>query len=306
MGNSESELPFLDTRVVNKGGRCTDLFVKQTDRNNILRHDSLQPRNMVGSLPYSKLIRVRRIVEDETKVDLRLDEMCRQFIAQGYPPGLICRQRKKSLYVDRRQHLQKHSRQRRCRIPLVSTYSEVSQRLSTILRKDWYLLGSLGDIEEFNSPPLMSFRNLRDRLVRADLGCKRTSITRTGCYPCLSCKNCNNMQKGSFFSHPRSGKRYSIRQFFTCKFDFVIYTLQCPCGLLYVGETTQECRSRIGQHQYTIRQSKMELPVPHHFNTMGHNISQLRFRIMDEVPQLRKGGDRKGKLEKLELKWIYK
>ncbi|CAJ0928078.1 unnamed protein product [Ranitomeya imitator] len=63
----------------------TDLFVKITDRNNLLHFSSEHLRKMVESLPWSQLLRVRRIVSCEILIDERLEEMCQKFMLRGYP-----------------------------------------------------------------------------------------------------------------------------------------------------------------------------------------------------------------------------
>ncbi|CAJ0941267.1 unnamed protein product [Ranitomeya imitator] len=62
---------------------------------------------------------------------------------------------------------------------------------------------------------------------------------KTGTYPCLHCIQCSNILKGDTFYHPHSGKKYKIKDYSTCDTTFVIYLINCPCGLLYIGETTQ-------------------------------------------------------------------
>ncbi|CAJ0934810.1 unnamed protein product [Ranitomeya imitator] len=89
---STSQLQFLDTLVYKEGDKLkTDIFVKETDRNGLLLFDSNHPRRMVNSLPWSQLLRVRRIVSDDTVVDRRLDEMCLMFSNRGYPKKELSR-----------------------------------------------------------------------------------------------------------------------------------------------------------------------------------------------------------------------
>ncbi|CAJ0966090.1 unnamed protein product [Ranitomeya imitator] len=85
MDCSQSKMQFLDTCVYKSDGLLhTDLFVKYTDRNNLLHFSSEHPRSMVESLPWSQLLWVRRIVSNDILVDKRLDEMCLKFLVRGY------------------------------------------------------------------------------------------------------------------------------------------------------------------------------------------------------------------------------
>ncbi|OCT94842.1 hypothetical protein XELAEV_18012523mg [Xenopus laevis] len=74
-------------------------------------------------------------------------------------------------------------------------------------------------------------RTLGSMLVRSDLGGKqmRQGVLRpknNGTFPCLSCNCCSNCQKGDTVYHP-------------------LYIVKCPCGYLYVGQTTRMIRERI-------------------------------------------------------------
>lgn len=170
-------------------------------------------------------------------------------------------------------------------------------------------------MEAFKMPPLMSYKrdkNLRDVLVKSDIGPQKTgSIQQTfkplrmGNFPCLRCSCCSNLLKGDTFTHPQTGKSYKIKQRFTCTSSFVVYVITCLCGMYYVGETMQEIRHRITKHKSTIRMELTDLPVPAHFLSHGHSISQLRFRVIDGVPPLRRGGDRQWLLKRRELFWIF-
>ncbi|OCT83342.1 hypothetical protein XELAEV_18025881mg [Xenopus laevis] len=116
----------------------------------------------------------------------------------------------------------------------------------------------------------------------------------------------NSVTKGNSFFHPHSGKKYSIKIYYPCESTYVIYLLKCPCGLLYVCETTQKICDRISKHKSTIRREMLALPVPAHFHTASHSVSQLKFQVIDSVEEPRRGGNRLMMLKKLEMLWIHK
>ncbi|CAJ0963752.1 unnamed protein product [Ranitomeya imitator] len=209
---------------------------------------------MVGSLPWSQLLRVRRIVSDEERVDLRLNEMCSKFISRGYPIREVTRYKDKAAGCSRGSIRNKtRVKSTNDRIPFVSIYNSASNRIGNILRRHWTLLQrGLPSIRSFESFPMMSFkrgRNLRDRLVKSDIGTSKRSIQSTlssaknGNFPCLGCSCCNNMLKGEFFYHPHTGKKICLKERYTCASSYVVYMIVCPCGLTYVGETTMEADS---------------------------------------------------------------
>ncbi|OCT55250.1 hypothetical protein XELAEV_18003530mg, partial [Xenopus laevis] len=92
--------------------------------------------------------------------------------------------------------------------------------------------------------------------------------------------------------------------FFTCISKFGIYVLTCPCGLIYVGETTQMVKSRISQHRSSINLGNTTLPVSKHFVDLGHTADQLKFMVLEVVPPMKRGGDRELKLKRREVWWI--
>lgn len=114
------------------------------------------------------------------------------------------------------------------------------------------------------------------------------------------------MQKESSFTYPCSGKHYPIQGHFSCNSNFVAYQLKCPCGLCYVGETTQTIKVRRSQSKSTICIKREELPIHAHFIQAKHEIHQLNFKVIDWVPTLRCGGDRVKYLQENEMRWILR
>lgn len=138
------------------------------------------------------------------------------------------------------------------RLASVSTYNPLSPRISKIIHKHWHIF-KRGHPSLFSSPPMMSYRrgpNLRDQLVRADVGPPTTSVQTTisgsqnpGTFPCLGCAQCNNIQKKTYFTHPRNGHKFRFPGHFSCNSEFVVYLIKCPCGLAYVGEPCNALRT---------------------------------------------------------------
>lgn len=111
-------------------------------------------------------------------------------------------------------------------------------------------------------PPLPSYwrgRTIRDTLVKSDqysMSTPRVTFLgpkNTGSFPCLCCIQCSCIIKGKGFPHPLGGYNIPIRDYYTCQSSYVVYIIKCPCGLLYVGETTQKVKDRIARHKYSIR-----------------------------------------------------
>ncbi|CAJ0933276.1 unnamed protein product [Ranitomeya imitator] len=188
-------------------------------------------------------------------------------------------------------------------IPFVNTYHPYSRQVQTSLRKHLGILcKSTPNVPEFQQPFLSYYRrpaNIKDKLVRADVGPSTREprqvflrIQKRGTFPCLSCLQCNNIQKGDKIFHPHTGRGILIKVF------YVIYMIKWPCGFAYIGETTQAVRDRISQHKSNIRCYRDHLPLPHHFRIMGHNIAQLRSQVLEQIEQNRRGQNRTKLLKK--------
>ncbi|CAJ0944547.1 unnamed protein product [Ranitomeya imitator] len=289
-----NSVSFLDTTVLKdqEGHLTTDLHIKPTDRNSVLHFDSFHPPAVKRCIPKSQFQRVCRIVSDHVKCEQRLQDMTTKFHQRGYPKHIL-EEQKNPLPRTRQSDQGK-------RVPFEHTYHPVTAILHKHIRKHWPLLSAAyPTVPEFRLPFLPCYKrpqNIRDTLVKADFGSTRTTKSRflsqpkMGTFPCLHCAQCGNVQKSHTFQHPHTGKSFEIKNYYTCQSSFVICLIKCPCGLLYVGETTQPVRDRISKHKSTIRCSNLLLPVPHHFSTQSHTISQLRYQVIDSIPPQRRGG----------------
>lgn len=192
---------------------------------------------------------------------------------------------------------------------MVTTYNETSSHLTKIIRRHLHI------VRDFYKQILLFSKctpffvqesiQFKDRLVKTDTdptsGKQRKG--KLGCYACMSCDNCGQLIRGPVFTHPGTGETFKIRHCLTCRHDHVIYALQHPCHLLYIGETTTERRLRINNHKSAIRTGKVKLPVLRHFAEFGHTIADLKFSIIDQVPPLKQGGNREKILNRKEVVW---
>ncbi|CAJ0952342.1 unnamed protein product [Ranitomeya imitator] len=298
MTSNTEKVSFLDTLIFRDelGTLMTDLHTKPTDRNSLLHFNSLHPTATKRSIPRSQFKRVQRIVTDPNLLKTRTDKMYLKFRERGYPPDLLT------------EAISPHTTvrpPRNKRVPFVHVYHPYVHILHHSIRRHWNLLRTARpQIPEFQEHFLPCYKrpsNIRDSLVKADLGTNKDKTqrflnqSRHGTFPCLHCNQCNSVIKGDVFHHPHSGKRYNIKGYFTCDSSFVIYAIKCPCGLL----------SRISKHKSTIRCQNLLLPLPSHFIAKGHNISQLRFQILEHIPVQRRGGNRIHLLKKKEAYWIH-
>ena len=84
---SKNEISFLDTKVKidNHGKLYTDLYTKPTDTNSYLDYTSAHPPNCKNSLPYSQLLRLKRICTNETDFIKNANKKIEDFKDKNYP-----------------------------------------------------------------------------------------------------------------------------------------------------------------------------------------------------------------------------
>lgn len=88
------------------------------------------------------------------------------------------------------------------------------------------------------------------------------------------------------FTHPHSGKSFSVTGVISCNTKHPIYMLKCPWGLSFVGNTSRAGRekTRIPQHRCATHNNETS-PTAVHFKRAQHNISTLRYTDTDAVRQ---------------------
>ncbi|OCT89894.1 hypothetical protein XELAEV_18018507mg [Xenopus laevis] len=99
------------------------------------------------------------------------------------------------------------------------------------------------------------------------------------------------------FIHSHTGQIIQLSGYYLFS-KFAVYALTCPCGLIYIGETTQMGNlfaHRYSQHHSTINLGNTTLPVSKHFLEKGHTSDQLKFMVLETIPPLKRGGDREFK-----------
>ena len=78
-------IPFLDTLCTIRNGIIeTDLYKKETDRNQYLLPTSCHPAQTNKAIPFSLSMRIIRICKDPNLRDLRLNELMAQLLERGY------------------------------------------------------------------------------------------------------------------------------------------------------------------------------------------------------------------------------
>ena len=290
---STTSIPFLDVMVsLQDGVLQTDLYSKETDTFNYLHWASCHPSHTKRSIPYSLAFRLKRICSTEEALTNRLKQLTTHLSARGYPIKQITSAIAKATETDRATAIQRRQKTQTNpdRIPFVITYHPGLPSISNILKTFLPVLhSSIRCKEAIPNLPLTAHRrpkNLRDTLVQASTN---NTNTATGFQPCNTprCKTCIHTTPSRWSTSSMNNKTYNIRHTLTCKSHNVIYLITCTkCKKQYVGQTSQQLRSRFTQHRFTIN-SDNGYPVARHFkfDTPGHSINNQQITAIDHIPR---------------------
>lgn len=125
------------------------------------------------------------------------------------------------------------------------------------------------------------------------------------------CKACteigNNVCRKTieeFQSH--SGNSHKIKDYITCDSMNVIYLIQCPCGLNYIGRTCRKLKTPIREHWRNIRLGLSTHNLSTHYK-IKHNQDPKgsKFWAIETVRKWWRGENIDNTLSKREGNWIY-
>lgn len=133
---------------------------------------------------------------------------------------------------------------------------------------------------------------------------------RDGFFVCWKCRACREVNRpirglGSFIS-TSNNKEFSIKEFITCNTTHVVYALECPCRLMYIGRTKRCLKVRIAEHVQNIKIGFKDHNVSLQFK-MFHNQdpSGLKFWGVDHLKPAWRGSNIVRELSKRETQWIF-
>ena len=228
---SETELPFLDINLRISGDHIrTSIHYKATDTHSYLHYNSSHPRHCKESLPYSQLIRLRRICSDQADFLDKAQEMASFFERRGYSAQTLKRDLEKMKHLSQSDALSKSNstEEKMSRIPLVLTYHPLNTRVQRILLDNFKVIADDPATSLiFPRTPMVAFRrddNLRTSLVHTS---EKQAATRAGTYPCQHprCRTCGHISSETDPLGPKD--RLTIQDSFTCLSSGLIYCISC-------------------------------------------------------------------------------
>ena len=306
----------LDTIVKmdhSTGKLYTDLYSKPTDAHNYLPADSYHPPHCIKSLPYSQILRLKRICTKNDDFIKHTRDMKTYFKRQGYSDKLFDNAFDKVKDLDRHTllHGERHvNHDTTIPIPLITTYGTGMPNITQIMRKHWPILMSSPLVKEvLPNTPTVAYRrppNLKDQLVRAqvryppseaEIMYKEKRCTR------LFCKYCKILKNQTTYKCPHTGEIVTLAENVHCQSTNVVYLLYCKQHKTqYVGETKRCFKIRLEEHLADIRHNR-DKPVSNHYSSKPHSKKEPEYYILAHLmgdPE--KSQQRRRQIER---NWIY-
>ena len=291
---SSSEISFLDILIKLDGFIYTDLYTKNTDAHSYLHFSSCHPKHCKNNIPYSQILRLRRLCSKEEDFHLRCCELSGYFLERGYKKSVIEDAIKRAGHKCRTETLKYTHKIKNDRVPSVITHNPRNPPLRKILTdKHNVLLKDQRMAEAVPNVPVVGERNcksLRDILMPSILPIKLNTVS-PGSYKCdKECILCReHFVEQTTFSSDRTGETFTIRHHMTCLTENVIYLLfcsKCKCKQ-YVGESKNTMRIRFAGHRSDIKlKQKKTGKIPYiieHFSSPGHSLQDMRALPIEQV-----------------------
>ena len=268
---SASSVSFLDISVsIGPVSLSTSVYYKPTDSHSFLLYSSSHPRSCRDSLPFSQLLRLRRLCQEDSDFLQHAHDMLDFFRRRAYPEDVLLSALGRVLPISRDEALSRTPRPPSSRPKLILTFHPHNIPALKILLRHFSILASDPLTKEaFPEPPLVAFRrdrNLRDTLVHSHL---RPAGPPSGTSPChRPCLTCPFVFRTSSIRFPKSV--FHIHHSFSCVSRNVVYVIACKrCNLMYIGETGRFLATRFAEHLRDIRNYGSS-PVALHFNSNSH------------------------------------
>ena len=279
---SRSYVSFLYITVsLSPSGLKTSIHYKDTDSHSFLLYPSSHPQKCKDSIPFSQLLRLRRICQDDDDFTAESVRMLDFFRRRQYPEHVLQKAQNKVREISRESAL-RSNRPDETETPdrpiLVVTSHPHNNNVVKILKQNYRQILQRDEETKdiFRLPPLIAYRrdrNLRDILVRSRLravGLTDSVGDRPLARPCGHgrCRTCAHLYQETTIQFP--GKTWHLRHPFSCNRRNLIYAIQCKrCQKQYVGETGKTLHERFGYHLRNIENNEGTM-VAKHFNEPTH------------------------------------
>ena len=315
MSSSDSQIPFLDVTLLKNpdGYISTGLYRKPTAGNTILHASSAHPTSLIGSIPYSQYLRLRRNCSTQESFLREAAGLRDRLLHRGYTKKILKRSFQRA-NGQIRSHLLVQSGKKSPvgsdTTRLITKYHTQHQKTRGILKQFWHLLSFDPQLGPFvPKEPAITYRracSLKDHLVASEFkdNFRKDPCKRRGTFTCGGCSICRYINIERDIVLP-NGRPYRPRHFANCKTFGVIYLLTCQCKRFYVGKTKLPFFKRASRHLHAMRSANPDLPLGRHILSQHNGLfSGVKFLILDRIHPSPRGGDWNKILLQHETRWI--
>ena len=186
----------------------TSIHYKASDTHSYLHYDSSHSRHCKESLPYSQLLRLRRICSDQADFLDKAQEMASFFERRGYSTQTLKHDLEKIKHLSQSDALSNSNptEEKMNRIPLILTYHPLNTRVQQILLDNFKVItDDPATSLIFPQPPMVAFQhddNLQTSLVHT---AEKQAATRARTYPCQHprCRTCGHISNETDLLGPK-------------------------------------------------------------------------------------------------------
>lgn len=320
---STSKISFLDLEIISTEGNLSfKTFFKATDRNSFIPTNSCHHKSWIQAVPKGQFLRVRRNCSRVEDYMEQSEILIANFVDKGYARESLVVTRDAVGGVDRKTLLNDRPPAERDdgvpQMPFITGYSCQHWAIKKVVQKNWSLL--LGDevlghiLPEKPRVVYRGAKNLARSLVCTALDPPirpnffNDLVGFYKCGRCISCKTMGSLQSRRTvdITSTSTGKSFPIKSCITCNSTHVVYLIQCPCRLQYVGRTSRPLRVRFREHINNIRKGFPSHNLSKHYD-LCHNRDPkgTTFIGFDLFSPHWRGSNSVREISKRETHWIY-
>ena len=164
-------------KVDNNQKLYTDLYNKPTDTNSYLNYDSAHPPNCKKSLPYSQLLRIKRLCTKESDYIRNANKKLKEFETKNYPKKILLDSIEKVNTLKRENLLKKKEKTnddpatQDTYHKITCTFRPIYQKVLKLIKKNWDILARSSTTKDPHRNKLRIGykrpKNLMEMLVKA-------------------------------------------------------------------------------------------------------------------------------------------
>lgn len=318
---STDKINFLDLLIKKEENfLTTQTYFKTVDRNSYLPLDSCHHNTWLENIPKGQLIRLRRNCSDKQTYMKQAEMIGERFIQKGYKTAFIEEKIQDIAHVDRDALIKDTTKKidDKERVPIIMDFNVQHKHVEKIFKKHWDILKTDRHLSTIlPERPKFTYRRaptLRDNLAKnvLDPPPKKTFsfFEGKGYYPCKKCYACRHTKepkkKKSSFTSTVTNKDYDIEDFITCKTEGVVYLMECPCKIQYIGRTKRELWKRLREHVQNIKKGFDKHSLSRHYAKYHKkDPSSLKICAIEKYKPHWRGDNKIIRISQAESRWIY-